>query len=125
MRTKQGELPDALGEAYWRPGCQCRVRLRHHGKVRAKILLPYHRELNLLHSSLVIKEQISLPVVREGSLKSPFAHHVLPRTRPLQPRRRAAFQTAPEFKQVHAGPGEGSALKEEPHSADVEIGGDG
>ena len=38
-------------------------------------MLPYHRELNILRSShVVIKEQISLPVAREGSLKSPLSH---------------------------------------------------
>ena len=90
-------------------------------------MLPYHRELNILRSShVVIKDQISLPVAREGSLKSPLSHVTFSLVPvPSNLAAELQLQTAPECGQVHAGPGEGSALKEEPHSADVEIGGDG
>jgi hypothetical protein len=92
------------------------------GKAGAKLLLPYHHELNILRSSrVVIKEQISLPVAREGSFKSPLSHVTFSLVPvPSNLAAELQLQTAPKCGQVHAGPGEGSALKEEPHNSDVE-----
>jgi hypothetical protein len=54
--------------------CEKQFARHHHGKVGAKLLLPYHRELNILRSShVVIKERILLPVACEGSLKFPLS----------------------------------------------------
>jgi hypothetical protein len=107
--------------------CKKQFFCRHHRKVCAKILLPYHRELNILRSShVVIKEHISLPVAREGRLKSPLSHITFSLV-PV-PSNLAAelhFKQRPNVAESTLGQGRVRCSKEESHSADVEIGGDG